>query len=78
MERVRHDYELREGRPMEKGSKRYLIRWTDCVGYYTHIYAKTEEEAKEAFLHGEMDGIEPSGFCEVEYDSIEITEEETP
>lgn len=59
---------------MEKGNKCYFVQWTEYIGYYTYVYAKNKKEAKELFMQGVIDGIEPDGYCETIDESIIVDE----
>ena len=60
---------------MKEENKCYHIQWTERVGYYTHVYAKNKKEAEELFFQGEINSIEPSGYCKMTENPIEIYEE---
>ncbi len=55
---------------------KFKVSWIDLVGFYTHIEADSKEEAVKKFHDGEIDGIEPDGFCETETDSVEAKEDD--
>jgi len=55
---------------------KYRIDWTECQGYYTIVEASNKEEALKKWEDGGPYAPEPTDFCEVEQDSIEVKESE--
>ena len=52
---------------------KYRVRWTENVGYYADIEAKSSKDALEIFEQGADNWApEPCGYCVVEADSIEV------
>ena len=55
---------------------KYRVKWCEVVEYYTDIWASDKDQAEDTFHDAPMDQIpiEPTGWQEMEMDSIEIEE----
>tara|TARA_R100000231_G_scaffold137993_1_gene115398 strand:- start:850 stop:1032 length:183 start_codon:yes stop_codon:yes gene_type:complete len=57
---------------------KYRVKWCETVEYSTDIWSSDEEEALDTFYDLPMDKIpiEPTGWQEMEMDSVEVEEAE--
>ncbi|NBT53289.1 MAG: hypothetical protein EBT12_17375 [Marivivens sp.] len=53
---------------------KYRIRWCETVEYYTNVWASNKDQAIDTFHDLPMNEIpiEPTGFQEMEFDSIKV------
>lgn len=53
--------------------KKYKVSWIDRIGLETIVEAESEDKVRELFDTGQIDtALEPDGFVETEYDSLNI------
>jgi len=55
-------------------TKTFRVRWIDSTEYECFVEADNKDQALDNFLSGELDPhIEPTGWVEMEGDSVEVT-----
>ena len=59
-------------------TKQYRVKWCEVTEYYTNVWASDEDAALDLFNDLPMDQIpiEPTGWAEMEMDSIQVEEVE--
>ena len=53
----------------------FKVKWCDVTEYETTVEADSIEEARAKFYAGDHGSLEPTGWTEMEADSLEVTEE---
>jgi hypothetical protein len=57
---------------------KYRVKWCETVEYYTNVWASDKDQAIDTFHDLPMNEIpiEPTGWQEMEFDSIQVEEVE--
>lgn len=56
-------------------TKRFKLTWCDVTEYTATVEASSKEEAMRIFHEQGLESMEPTGWVEMEPDSLEVEEE---